>query len=76
MDGGKASRRLWAGLRHSLSNWTVNAAKMKAKTVQGIVRHSRIRMTLDLYTQQDGNETKAAQGAYLRALRSTAAMVQ
>jgi len=38
-------------LRHSLSNWMVNKAKVEPKTVQGILRHSRIQTTLDLYTQ-------------------------
>jgi hypothetical protein len=30
--------------------------------VQGILRHAKIRATLDLYTQDDGEETRAAQG--------------
>jgi integrase len=55
-------------LRHSLSNWMVNKAKVEPKTVQGILRHSRIQTTLDLYTQGDAEETRAAQGSYLRAL--------
>jgi integrase len=55
-------------LRHSLSNWMVNKAKVEPKTVQGILRHSRIQTTLDLYTQDDGDETRAAQGAYLKAM--------
>jgi integrase len=55
-------------LPHSLSNWMVNKGKVAPKTVQGILRHSRIQTTLDLYTQEDGDETRAAQGAYLRAL--------
>jgi integrase len=38
-------------LRHSLSNWMVNNAKVDPKTVQGILRHSQIQTTLDLYTQ-------------------------
>jgi integrase len=38
-------------LRHSLSNWLVNKAKVEPKTVQSILRHSRIQTTLDLYTQ-------------------------
>ncbi len=63
-------------LRHSLSNWMVNTGKVQAKTVQGILRHSRIQTTLDLYTQQDSDETKAAQGAYLRALRPVATVAQ
>jgi hypothetical protein len=33
---------------------------VQAKTVQGILRHSRIHTTLDLYTQEDGDETRAA----------------
>jgi integrase len=56
--------------RHSLSNWMVNKAKVDPKTVQGILRHSRIQTTLDLYTQGDADETRAAQGAFLKALRT------
>jgi len=55
-------------LRHSLSSWLVNKAKVEPKTVQSILRHSRIQTTLDLYTQGDGEETRAAQGAFLREL--------
>ena len=46
-------------LRHSLSTWMVNKAKIAPKTEQGILRHSRIQTTLDLYTQQDADETRA-----------------
>jgi integrase len=55
-------------LRHSLSNWLVNKAKVEPNTVQGILRHAKIQTTLDLYTQEDGDETRAAQGEYLTAL--------
>jgi hypothetical protein len=55
-------------LRHSLSNWLVNKAKVEPKTVQGILRHSRIQTTLDFYTQEDCDETRAAQGEFLSAL--------
>ena len=55
-------------LRHSLTNWLVNKAKVEPKTVQGILRHSRIQTTLDLYTQEDSDETRAAQGEFLKAL--------
>ena len=55
-------------LRHSLSNWLVNKAKIEPKTVQGILRHSRIQTTLDLYTQEDCDETRAAQGQFLTAM--------
>lgn len=63
-------------LRHSLSNWLVNKAKVEPKTVQGILRHAKIQTTLDLYTQEDGDETRAAQGEYLTALGVATAMVQ
>src|SRR5690348_13393104 len=51
-------------LRHSLSNWLVNKAKVRPKTVESILRHSRIQPTLELYTQPDSEETRAAQGEY------------
>jgi len=54
----------------------VNTAKVQAKTVQGILRHSRIQTTLDLYTQQDGDETRAAQGQFLKALGMPLGAVQ
>jgi integrase len=55
-------------LRHSLSNWLVNKAKIEPKTVQGILRHAKIQTTLDLYTQEDSDETRAAQGEFLSAV--------
>jgi integrase len=58
-------------LRHSLSNWLVNAGKVQPKTVQGLLRHSKIQTTLDLYTQSDGDETRAAQGQFLNAVGLT-----
>ncbi len=63
-------------LRHSLSNWLVNKAKVEPKTVQGILRHAKIQTTLDLYTQDDGDETLAAQGEYLAALGVATQLVQ
>lgn len=63
-------------LRHSLSNWMVNKAKVEPKTVQGILRHAKIQTTLDLYTQEDGDETLAAQGQYLTALGVATPLVQ
>jgi integrase len=63
-------------LRHSLSNWLVNKAKVEPKTVQGILRHAKIQTTLDLYTQEDCDETLAAQGEYLMALGVGTQMVQ
>lgn len=58
-------------LRHSLSNWLVNAGKVQPKTVQGLLRHSKIQTTLDLYTQSDADETRAAQGQFLNAVGLT-----
>jgi integrase len=55
-------------LRHSLSNWLVNTGRVQPKTVQGLLQHSTIQTTLDLYTQSDGDETRAAQGQFLNAV--------
>jgi integrase len=63
-------------LRHSLSNWLVNKAKVEPKTVQGILRHSKIQTTLDLYTQEDSDETRGAQGEFLNALGMHSTLVQ
>lgn len=52
-------------LRHSLSNWLVNKAKENPKHVQGILWHSRIQTTLDLYTDEDPDEKIAAQDKFL-----------
>jgi integrase len=61
-------------LRHSLSNWMVNKAKIEPKTVQGILRHSKIQTTLDLYTQEDSDEARAAQGQFLNAVLTSGAV--
>jgi hypothetical protein len=62
-------------LRHSLSNWLVKA-KIAPKTVQGILRRAKIQTTLDLCTQEDSDETLAAQREYLTALGVGRSMVQ
>lgn len=54
-------------LRHSLSNRLVNKAKGNPKTVQGILGHSRIQTTFDLYTDEDLDEMIAAQEKFLDA---------
>ena len=63
-------------LRHSLSSWLVNKAKIDPKTVQSILRHSRIQTTLDLYIQGDGDETRAAQGAFLKEMGMATELIQ
>jgi len=63
-------------LRHSLSNWLVNKGKVEPKTVQGILRHSRIQTTLDLYTQEDGDEARGAQSEFLKAVGMHSGMTQ
>ena len=63
-------------LRHSLSNWLVNKAKENPKTVQGILGHSRIQTTLDLYTDEDLDEMIAAQEKYLDAVGFESGSVQ
>jgi len=44
------------------------------KTVQSILRHAKIQTTLDLYTQEDSDETRAAQGEFLTAVGMNATM--
>ena len=63
-------------LRHSLSNWLVNKAKENPKTVQGILGHSRVQTTLDLYTDEDLDEMIAAQEKYLDAVGFEAGSTQ
>ena len=52
----------------------MNKATVEPKTVQGILRHSKIQTTLDLYTQGDSDETRAAQGKFLHAMGMTTTM--
>jgi hypothetical protein len=54
----------------------VNKGKVEPKTVQGLLRHSKIQTTLDLYTQEDSDETRAAQGSFLGAMRLSSGVVQ
>jgi integrase len=63
-------------LRHSLSTWLVNKGKVDPKTVQGMLRHSDIRTTMNLYTQDDRDEKQAAQGAFLSAVGLGGRLVQ
>ena len=55
-------------LRHSLSNWLVNKAKENPKTVQGILGHSRVQTTLDLYSDSDLDTMIEAQDRYVDAV--------
>ena len=63
-------------LRHSLSTFLVNTAKVQPKTVQGILRHSRIQTTLDLYTQGDSDETGSTSFSGLPALQQASRETQ
>ena len=51
-------------LRHSLSNWLVNRAKVDPKTVQEMLRHAKVQTTLDLYTQGDNDNKISAQDKF------------
>jgi integrase len=55
-------------LRHSLSNWLVNKGKVEPKTVQSMLRHSKIQTTPDLYTQGDSDEMSTAQQLFADAV--------
>jgi integrase len=54
----------------------VNKGKVDPKTVQGMLRHSDIRTTMNLYTQDDRDEKQAAQGAFLDAVGLGSRLVQ
>jgi len=82
--GGKES---WSAHRGRAEVWTSQLAsqpkqlvgeqgEVEPKTVQGILRHAKIQTTLDLYAQDDGDETRAAQGEYLTALGVSTQIVQ
>ena len=75
-DCRRASASAFTTCGTRFSNWLVNKAKVEPKTVQSILRHSRIQTTLDLYTQGDGDETRAAQGAFLKELGMRSEMMQ
>jgi hypothetical protein len=49
---------------------------VEPKTVQGLLRHSKIQTTLDLYTQEDSDETRVAQGSFLSAMGLSSGVVR
>ena len=51
-------------LRHSLSNWLVNTTHVNPKTVQEMLRHSKVQTTLDLYVQGDNDNKINAQDEF------------
>ena len=53
---------------HSLSNWLANQGRVDRKTVQGILGHSLIQTTLDLYADEDLDEMISAQEKSLDAV--------
>src|SRR5689334_7912760 len=74
--GFNSSSETLTNVRHSLSNRLVNKAKVEPKTVQGVLPYRKIQTTLDLYTQEDRDETLAAQGEYLKALGVSSSKLQ
>lgn len=57
----------WHNFRHSLASYLV-AKDTDAKTVQELLRHSRIQTTLDLYSQSVPADRMVAQGRMLNAI--------
>ncbi len=57
----------WHNFRHSLASYLV-AKGTDAKTVQELLRHSRIQTTLDLYSQSVPADRMVAQGRMLNAI--------
>jgi hypothetical protein len=56
----------WTRREQECRRASVDSAE--SKTVQSILRHAKIQTTLDLYTQEDSDETRAAQGEFLTAV--------
>jgi integrase len=57
----------WHNFRHSLASHLVTSGT-DAKTVQELLRHSKVQTTLDLYAQSIPTERIAAQGRMLEAI--------
>ena len=52
----------------------MNKGKVDPKTVQGMLCRSKIQTTLDLYTQEDSDEARTAQGQFLSAVMASEAV--
>jgi Phage integrase family len=59
----------WHNFRHSLASFLV-ASGTDTKTVQELLRHSKVQTTLDLYSQSMPAERMVAQGSMLNAIFS------
>jgi integrase len=57
----------WHNFRHSLASYLV-ANGTDAKTVQDLLRHSKVQTTLDLYSQSISADRRVAQGQILAAI--------
>ena len=56
----------WTRREQGCRRTLVDSAELK--TVQSILCHAKIQTTLALYTQEDSDETRAAQGEFLSAV--------
>jgi len=63
-------------VRHAHLRYSSYALKTVLAPLLSLLRHSRIESALDLYTQGDGDETRAAQGAFLREMGLASELVQ
>jgi site-specific recombinase XerD len=57
----------WHNFRHSLASFLV-ASGTDTKTVQELLRHTKVQTTLDLYSQSMSAERMVAQGSMLTAI--------
>ena len=60
----------WHNFRHSLASYLVSNGT-DAKTVQDLLRHSKVQTTLDLYSQSISADRLAAQAQVLAAIYAT-----
>jgi hypothetical protein len=61
-------RNIASGLRSLFRKEQVDRELGEEVGAYGILRHAKIQTTLDLYMQEDSDETRAAQGEFLTAV--------
>jgi integrase len=66
--GGPVKRFGFHNLRHSLSTALMTGEKEDPRTVQDMLRHSKVATSLELYTQSTMQQRIAAQEKYLRRI--------
>jgi integrase len=70
LELGERCRFGFHNLRHSLASYLVTQTKTDIKTVQSMLRHARVRTTLDLYTHAVKKDGLEAQNLVMEAMKN------